>query len=112
MFQFLLRRPGPAAVAVAGMAVACAVHAAQGTAQAPKRPDPLNADAPVPALVFRSSLANHRRLQDQAVGSWSQANETVNRIGGWRTYAREASRPDAATTPPASAAPSALPAKP
>ena len=38
---------------------------------------------------------------------WKQANETVNRIGGWRTYLREAQQPDPAPTAPAGRAASA-----
>jgi hypothetical protein len=33
------------------------------------------------------------------VGSWREANDTVNRIGGWRAYAREAKQPQ--SPPPA-----------
>lgn len=116
MFQFALRRRLPAASAFAFGAMACAVAAAQGAAPTPKKPDPLNASEAVPAVVFRSSLANHRRFQDQPVGSWQQANETVNRIGGWRAYAREASQPEAPTPAPAAApapaSPSTKPAAP
>lgn len=54
----------------------------------------------VPPATYRSSLAQYRRFTEEPVGSWQRANETVNRIGGWRTYAREAQ----AAEPPASAA--------
>ncbi len=70
------------------------------------RPDPLDARAPVAPLVHRSALGAWRSVGDVPVGSWKDANETVNRIGGWRAYAREAAAPAAPTqTAPASSAP-------
>lgn len=80
-------------------------HAAAPSLQAParsERADPLDAQARVPAVAYVSSLASFRRLGEDTRIGWKQANETVNRIGGWRAYAREASQPDSA--PPASAA--------
>ncbi len=56
--------------------------------------DPLDARAPVPPLVHESSLAQYRKFSDEPVISWREANETVNRIGGWRAYSREANEPD------------------
>jgi hypothetical protein len=95
------------------------------TALAQARPHPLDPSAPVPALVYRSSLGEHRSYQASEVGSWRNANETVNRIGGWRAYAREAeaptsasgvssppSQPAATAAPPASMAPAAIAAPP
>lgn len=92
--------------------VACAaltLLASTGSAQTPPRtrPDPLDPAARVPAVHAPSSLAGYRRLAEQPVGSWREANETVNRIGGWRAYAREASQPAAAA--PAASAPAAVP---
>ncbi|MEW6703646.1 MAG: hypothetical protein AB1430_02195 [Pseudomonadota bacterium] len=55
-----------------------------------------NAPAPSPkasAPAYTSAFEGYRRYQDQAVGSWQQANELVHRIGGWQAYAREASEP-------------------
>ncbi|MGL6111140.1 MAG: hypothetical protein ACRC2B_13685 [Rubrivivax sp.] len=57
------------------------------------RPDPLNAQARVPALSYESSFARYRRLSDDKALSWRDANDTVMRIGGWRAYAREAQDP-------------------
>lgn len=64
----------------------------------------MDPSAAVLPMAYRSSLSDHRAYQASEVGSWSQANETVNRIGGWRRYAREA---DGAPTPAAPAAPGA-----
>jgi hypothetical protein len=75
------------------------------------RADPLDPAAPVPALVHRSSLAAYRALAADERVPWREANDRVGRIGGWRTYLREAHQPDAdpgpaehrhPTTPPAS----------
>lgn len=59
-----------------------------------KRADPLDSSAVVPPLLFQSTLAGYQRHADQPLGSWREANETVNRIGGWRAYAREARQPN------------------
>ncbi len=71
-----------------------------------KRPDPADAQAAVPPLVYRSTVPQSAPPAEAQVGSWPKANETVWRIGGWRTYAREAAQSDAPSqaAPPASAA--------
>jgi hypothetical protein len=92
------------AVAAAALSAALAAQA-QGTPPSdrpalPSRPataasaDPLNPQAQVPAAVYVSPLATYRRLGEDKRIPWTQANETVNRIGGWRSYAREAQQPD------------------
>ena len=65
-------------------------------------PDPLDPQAAVPPARHRSAMADYRALAESPVGSWKQANERVNRIGGWRAYAREAAQQPASA--PASAA--------
>ena len=59
-----------------------------------KRADPLDPSAAVPPLAFQSTLAGYQRHAEQPVGSWREANDTVNRIGGWRAYAKEARQAD------------------
>lgn len=92
------------AVAAAALSAALAAQA-QGTPPSdrpalPSRPapaasaDPLNPQAQVPAAVYVSPLSAYRRLGEDKRVPWTQANETVNRIGGWRSYAREAQQPD------------------
>lgn len=56
-------------------------------------PDPLDAAAPVPPVVHHSSLRARARTADVPVGSWREANDAVARIGGWRSYLREAQTP-------------------
>ncbi len=104
------------ASALAASLLCCAAAQAQ-TAKAAARPDPLDAKASVPALSYESSFAQYRRLSDEKLISWREANDTVTRIGGWRVYAREAQQPEPAGSAPAAMsmpmrAPSAVSAAP
>ena len=95
-----------------------ALAAALSAAQAQKSPSlatatgPLDANASVPPLVYRSTLSTYRRLGDDKPVPWREANETVTRIGGWRAYAREASQPAATDAAPPVATGSPAPASP
>ena len=62
--------------------------------------DPLDPQAKVAALVYQSSLARYRPYRDAKPTGWREANDTVNRIGGWRAYAREAQQADTAGDQP------------
>ncbi len=100
-------------LAPAFLVAVCSASLAQSAAG--KRADPLDSSAAVPPLVFQSTLGGYQRHAEQPVGSWREANETVNRVGGWRAYAREAGRPDAPATnnapsKPATPAPTSAPA--
>ncbi len=91
MFAFLrLLRPAP----LLGLAAA---------ALAQPRPDPLEATAAVPAPRHESVVASHRRPGEPAVAPWPASNATVARIGGWRSYAREAHAPAAGASQPSPA---------
>lgn len=59
--------------------------------------DPLNAATKVPVVHYESSFAHYRPLGDTRVAPWRFSNDTAERRGGWRAYAREAAAPDAAT---------------
>ncbi len=87
----------------------CANFAAQAqTAATNKRPDPLDAQAHVPAVVYQSAFAQYKPLGDEKTRTWRDSNDTVARIGGWRVYAREAQQPDPQpSVRPASALPPA-----
>lgn len=61
-------------------------------------------------LPFDSTLSRYKLMTDQKLGSWREANDTVTRIGGWRSYLKEAQAPDAKTTTPQVAP--AVPAEP
>ena len=86
-----LVRRSVAAALLAVLAVPFSVGAEPGHRA---RPDPADPTAAVPSATY-SSLARYRRHAEQPVRSWREANETVNRIGGWRAYAREAASPEA-----------------
>ena len=80
-------------------ALALLIVASVAQAQEPSRlqsPDPLDPQARVPAVDYRSPIENYRRLGEDQRVPWREANETVNRIGGWRAYAREAQQPETA----------------
>jgi hypothetical protein len=84
---------------------------AQGTPTRVPRADPLDPQARVPALTHASALAGYRRLGDDKPVPWKEANDTVTRIGGWRTYTRQAQQPDApASAPTPAPAPAPAPA--
>jgi hypothetical protein len=73
---------------------------------APNLASPLDAQAPVPALRYASTLS---RLNGQpvtkpaAAPSWRASNEAVQKAGGWRRYAREAAEQPADAVAPAAA---------
>lgn len=46
----------------------------------------------VTLLAYPSALAAYKSYAEQPVSSWREANDTVGRIGGWRSYAREAAQ--------------------
>ncbi|OGA96646.1 MAG: hypothetical protein A2Z55_06845 [Burkholderiales bacterium RIFCSPHIGHO2_12_63_9] len=41
-------------------------------------------------LEYVSELGKYQPYADQPVQSWREANDQVGRIGGWRSYAKEA----------------------
>jgi hypothetical protein len=106
MSSFFFRRGALLTLALGS--VALAAHA-----QHPARPDPLDASASAPAAQHQSAFKDYRRWSDAAAVPWRKANETVDRIGGWRSYAREAQSPSTpAPTPSAASAPRNGPTKP
>ncbi len=46
--------------------------------------------ASAPAAADRPAFEGYRAYAEPPPADWRQANDTVGRIGGWRTYAREA----------------------
>lgn len=83
------------AACAGGLLAAAAAAGAQTSGRSPDRPDPLDPNASVPAYTFTSSLGSYRGWDDSPPLSWRQANDDVTRIGGWRTYLRQAQAPDA-----------------
>lgn len=100
MIRSLPGLPGIRAAVAASLLMAAPLALAQGAPGRTERPDPLDPQARVPAATYRSPLAGYRRLGDDVRVPWREANETVNRIGGWRAYAREAHQPDPAASAP------------
>jgi hypothetical protein len=85
-------------------ALLLAAWAAQAQTVVPTaRPDPLDPQAKVPALVYTSSFAAYRRLGEDKPLSWREANDTVTRIGGWRVYTREAQQAEPMAAPASAA---------
>ena len=103
MFRFLMhwRLPVAMLVVVAGTANA---QTAAPPSTPPRAADPTDAQAEVPAALYKSAFAGYRRHAEAAPTAWKDANDTVTRIGGWRTYAREAAAP-AASAPAGKTAP-------
>ena len=76
------------------------------------RPDPREADVPVPPALHQSPFAQYRPFAAEVLGSWREANDEVGRIGGWKVYAREAheATKQPAPAPGGSGNPAAAPA--
>ena len=59
------------------------------------------ASAPASPMAYRSAFDGYKGLTDQPVQSWRESNDTVGRIGGWQSYAREGQGgPTAGSAPP------------
>lgn len=99
---------------VAGPALAQtqATAPAATPAAAPTRVDPADPNAPVPAARYRSPFSGYQAFTETPVAPWRETNDRVRERGGWRTYAREAREPDAATPLAAPASPPAAAPKP
>ena len=47
-------------------------------------------------LKYSSVFSQYQGFKEQPVLPWRETNDAVEKIGGWRVYAKEAGRPDAA----------------
>ena len=102
------------------------IYAASSGAQAPQDHAAMLAARPASAaplaasasatLAYESVFTRYKSYRDEKAGAWRDANDTVDRIGGWRAYAKEAQQPDSAapvTSPPSmSGVPPAIAPKP
>lgn len=77
--------------------VASAMTAGSASAEKPSRPDPTDASAIVVPAAYSSSFDFYRPDRTPEVVDWRGANDAVGRIGGWRSYQREAQQPDPAS---------------
>lgn len=85
-----------ALLAVLGTIAGPGVHA-QAPTQAPVQAEnPAQAVAPSTAPAWRSAFDGYQPFADQEPLPWRQANDTVQSVGGWRAYAREAAQPASA----------------
>ncbi len=91
-------------------ALLAALLPAAALAQATPRADPLDATAATAPLVHRSAFTGYKKLAAESPPvAWREANDAVERIGGWRAYAREANAAASAPASPASAPATASP---
>jgi hypothetical protein len=49
---------------------------------------------PERTLVYKSSFNLYRPYSNEKTANWKSANDEVGRIGGWRTYLKEAQEPE------------------
>ena len=68
------------------------------TAPAPTQKMPVT-QATAPA--FQSAFERYKPYTDEKIVNWKEANDVVGRIGGWRAYAKEASRTETEPSTPA-----------
>lgn len=85
---------------------ACALLAPPIMAQTNKfapAPHGLAVTAPLP---YAPALEGYQPYSEEKVRPWKESNTTVEKIGGWRAYAKEAAEPEtkANQTPPANPA--------
>ena len=78
-------------------------------AQPASRPDPADPKVSVPPVIYVSPLKQYQPLGDEQINSWKAANDLVEKIGGWQTYAKEAQDAEAPGQPGQAAAPAANP---
>jgi hypothetical protein len=46
-------------------------------------------------LRYLSVFSQYQGFKEQPVSPWPESNATVEKIGGWRVYAKQARQPDA-----------------
>jgi hypothetical protein len=72
---------------------------------APAAAQPATPSNPPPMIqAYRSAFEAYKPYTEQGVAIWRDSNDTAARIGGWRTYAREARTTETSPPPAASAA--------
>ena len=86
---------------VVAVVLAVGVFAAYGySGTSSAADDPTNGNAKVPSVKYQSPFRDYRPLGEDKLIPWKAANDEVNRIGGWRTYAREAREVTPVTSAP------------
>ena len=64
------------------------------------------------ALPYASAFEGYQTFSEEKVRPWKESNTTVEKIGGWRAYAKEAAEPEAKASPAPAASPAAVPKTP
>lgn len=90
--MFSSRLPWPSAAALIVAVGAVQAQPALGG------PDPADAAAAVPRIVYASPFQSRRTTPTATAADWLQANREVAAIGGWKAYAREAQAPESAAS--------------
>ena len=85
--------------------------AAQHHHQHPHHTPPAAAATQAP-LPYTSALQGYQPFADEKLRPWKESNTTVETIGGWRAYAKEAAEPEAKGSPDPVASPATPPAAP
>lgn len=98
----------PASWAIAVSALLALPAMAQNTTTAAALQS-LAAPAPLP---YTSAMQGYQPFADEKVGPWKESNSTVEKIGGWRAYAKEAAEPEAKSSQSPAASPAAAPKVP
>jgi hypothetical protein len=99
---------------------------AQTTATPATPPASISTKSTANVLQFDSVFDRYQSFKSEKVESWRDANDTVNRVGGWREYLKQSQQPDppetmtpkqssipaTTTNTPASPEPTSPPVKP
>jgi hypothetical protein len=72
--------------------------------------DPLNPEAPVAPLEYRSPFADYRKAPDRALAPWRESNDEVKRLGGHMGHVTEPPATPKPQTPAAASPPKQPPA--
>lgn len=70
-----------------------ALLATTAHAQAPVAKSPAAAATALPLGTFQSAFKGYQPYAEEKITNWRAANDTVERIGGWREYAKQAQQP-------------------
>lgn len=69
--------------------LAWALAVLSGVAAAAQPPLDSSKASPPTRLQYTSNLSTYQGYADEPVQSWREANDRVERIGGWKAYAKE-----------------------
>lgn len=73
---------------------------------------PATAQAAPATLPYPSAFEGYQSFTEEKVGPWKESNTAVEKIGGWRAYAKEVAEPEAKGGQTPAAPPAAAPRAP